>query len=59
MDKQEEIDKAYARFRAAGDRVKQCPVVAQGGRGIEVAYSEAYQVLVRLGVEPQLKGKYR
>lgn len=28
-------------------------------RGVEANYGEAYQKLVRLGVRPQLKGKYR
>jgi hypothetical protein len=35
------------------------PTVAQGAIRAETEYAEAYQELVRVGLEPQLKTKYR
>ena len=55
----ESVEAAQAEFRRQSDRVKKCPVFAEGASGVEAAYAQAYQTLVRLGVEPQIRKKYR
>lgn len=55
----DEQDKAIAAFEAARKRVHGSPTVAQGAIRAETEYAEAYQNLVRLGLEPQLKVKHR
>lgn len=59
---EEAVEKAYRSYEAASVRLNNKGkglTMAEGGQGAESAYSSAYQALVRLGVEPQLRGKYR
>lgn len=58
MDKEDEVRRAVQELDAALGKIKN----AQSGKqnfGLEAQYGQAYQRLVRLGVRPQLKGKYR
>jgi hypothetical protein len=58
MDKDDEIRAAEQELAAALKRIKE----AKAGKmnfGYEATYGQAYQRLVRLGVRPQLRGKYR
>lgn len=55
----DEIEKAQAEFRRQSERLRKMPTMAEGGSGVESAYSAAYQALVRLGVAPQLRKKHR
>lgn len=59
MEKNEQIEAAYAELRRCGDRLKKQLTAANGATAAETEYATAYQVLVRLGAEPQLKRKYR
>lgn len=56
-DKNEAIERAWANFRAARKRLDGAS--GKSASGVEAQYGEAYQALVRLGAQPQLKGKYR
>lgn len=54
----DEIERAWRDFRSASEKIKK----QQGGnsaQGIEKEYAQAYQQLVKLGVAPQLRSKYR
>lgn len=51
----EETIKAIAEFDAAAKKLN----VAGKVQGVENRYAAAYQALVRLGVRPQLRRKYR
>jgi hypothetical protein len=53
----EEQDKAVRAFAAASKRLSGSSGKSAGG--IEAGYGEAYQALVRLGIAPQIKAKYR
>lgn len=55
----EEQEAAVRRYEAARKTVMGQPTIAQGGKRAEVKYAEAYQGMVRAGVAPQLKRKYR
>lgn len=44
---------------AASRNVAKCLPVQSGGGGAENAYAQAYQALVRAGLRPQLRKKYR
>jgi hypothetical protein len=55
----DEIEKAEAELRRQYERLRKCPTMAEGGAGVESAYGQAYQALVRLGARPQLRKKYR
>lgn len=46
-------------FEAASKRVKQGLTMRAGGSAAEAAYSATYQALVRVGLRPQIRGKYR
>lgn len=59
MDNEVEIERAEAEYRRQYDRIRKGLTMAEGGQGVEGAYSQAYQTLVRLGVAPQLRKKYR
>ena len=55
--------RAVQEFVAAGDALRRMATNGMGvvskRRGAEARYSDTYQKMVRLGVAPQLKGKYR
>jgi hypothetical protein len=54
----EEQEKAVRDFNAARTALQR----STGGKtasGLEKAYSDAYQVCVRLGIMPQIRKKYR
>ena len=51
--------KAVNNFEAARKAVQGSPTVSQGAIRSETRYADAYQELVRLGLAPQLKTKYR
>jgi hypothetical protein len=55
----DEIENALRDFRAASAQVAKGQGMKGGGAGAEKAYAQAYQVLVRLGVMPQLRSRYR
>ena len=46
-------------MEAASKNVAKRLPAAMGGTGAEVQYSLAYQALVRAGLRPQMKKKYR
>ena len=48
-----------ANFEAASRKVKQQLIMKSGGGGSENDYSDSYQALVRAGLEPQLRVRYR
>lgn len=50
----DEIRKALDAFDAASKKL-----AGKGGQGVENNYAKAYQLLVRLGVRPQIQKKYR
>lgn len=56
---EENLSAAEAEFRRQSERLRKCPTVAEGGSGVESAYGQAYQALVRLGAAQQLRKKYR
>jgi hypothetical protein len=58
MDIDEEIRKAREAHDAAWAVVRKA-TPGKAGFGIEAVYGQTYQYLVRLGVKPQLKKKYR
>lgn len=53
----EDQEKAVSAFKAARKRLDGASGKSAGG--VEAAYGEAYQLMVRLGVAPQIKAKYR
>jgi hypothetical protein len=55
----DEIENALRDFRAASAKLAKCPTMRGGGQAAEKEYAEAYQRLVRLGVQRQLRSKYR
>jgi hypothetical protein len=59
---EKEIEKAWAAFNAASQAWKNSPGASSPlglRRGIEQRYAFTYQKLVRLGVMPQIRAKYR
>lgn len=46
-------------YESARKEVNKCLVTNSGGKRAEAIYADAYQRLVRLGLAPQLKRKYR
>lgn len=59
MELTEEQTKAIANYAATVKKVQSGMDARSGAAGAEVAHALAYQELVRLGLEPQLKAKYR
>ena len=59
MENKDAVEAAQAELRRQSDRLKKCPTFGEGGQGVEAAYGQAYQALVRLGAAPQLRKKYR
>lgn len=55
----EELANAESEFRTATANIMKCLPMIKGGAKHEDRYGTAYQRLVRLGVKPQLRGKYR
>lgn len=53
----DEQDRLYATYRAARKRLDGAS--GKSATGVEKAFGEAYQALVRAGLEPQLKARYR
>lgn len=53
----EVIDRALREFEAAGKALRSAP--GKAAQGAENRYGGAYQNLVRLGVRPQIRHKYR
>jgi hypothetical protein len=54
----DEARAAQSAMNAATAAIQKCPR-GKGGFGAEAAYGAAYRRLVRLGLAPQLRGKYR
>lgn len=52
-------DRLISAFNAASVAVKKSLPMKQGGSGAETQYTEAYQALVRAGLAPQIRQKYR
>jgi hypothetical protein len=54
-------DKALRAYEQALDRLPRLASSDAVSRrnGAEVVYAQAYQTLVRLGLRPQIRGKYR
>lgn len=57
-DMEDEVRQARQGYDTAFRSIKEA-IPGKPGFGIEARYGEAYQRLVRLGVAPQLKRKYR
>jgi hypothetical protein len=53
----DEQQKLISAFNAASKRLNGSS--GKSAQGIEAAYGEAYQALVKAGLAPQLKAKYR
>jgi hypothetical protein len=49
----------HRRFEAATARVHEQLHLRQGGQAAENEYSAAYQALVKAGLAPQLRARYR
>jgi len=58
-DKSDAIRAAEDRYRQATRKVEACLGMKNGGASAESSYADAYQELVKLGVCPQLRGKYK
>lgn len=54
----QEIERLESAFNAASTAIKK-QVGGKGGEGIEAKYGQAYQALVKAGVKPQIRQKYR
>lgn len=54
---QDEIDRLWATYRAVSKRLNGAS--GKSAAGVEKEYGQAYQALVRAGVAPQLKARYR
>jgi hypothetical protein len=55
----DEQEKAAREYDAARKEVEKALPTSNGGKRAEVNYADAYQRLVRAGLAPQLKRKYR
>lgn len=55
----EEQERALRDYDAASRKVQQQLTMTKGGRRAEVAYGDAYQQMVAVGIAPQIKAKYR
>lgn len=55
----DEIDRLESNMNSASSQVKKSLPMRQGGAGAEKAYGAAYQALVRAGLRPQIRAKYR
>ena len=53
----DEQEKALANYRVQRKRLDNAS--GKSASGVEAQYGEAYQALVRLGLAPQLRNKYR
>lgn len=54
---EDEIRRLNSSFEAAAKRLR--ATGGKAGQGAENAYAEAYQQLVKAGLKPQLRHKYR
>ena len=54
----DDIEKLKSNLNAASSNLRKV-VGGKAGDGVEKTYGQAYQALVRVGVKPQLKKKYR
>ena len=54
----ESNDRLISNINAASNNVRKI-ISGNGGDGAEKKYGQAYQDLVRVGLKPQLKKKYR
>lgn len=54
----ENIEKLHSNLNSASSNLRRV-VGGKGGEGVEKAYGQAYQALVKVGAKPQLKKKYR
>ena len=52
-------DRLLSNFEAASKKVRQALGAKQGGAAAESQYGDAYQALVRAGLAPQIRKKYR
>jgi hypothetical protein len=53
----DEKDKLFSAYRAARKRLDGAS--GKSANGVEKAYGDAYQALVRAGLAPQLRARYR
>lgn len=58
MADEDEIRRAVEAHGKALAKVREA-IPGKPGFGVEAVYGQTYQYLVRLGVKPQLKAKYR
>lgn len=58
MSKDDEIMATELEFSAATASIRKA-IGGKGGFGTEAKYGDAYQHLVRLGIKPQIRRKYR
>jgi hypothetical protein len=54
----ENVDRLVSDFNSASTAIKK-QVGGKGGEGTEAKYGQAYQALVKAGVRPQIRKKYR
>ena len=54
----DDVEKLKSNLNAASSNLRRV-VGGKAGDGVEKTYGQAYQALVRVGVKPQLKKKYR
>jgi hypothetical protein len=52
------VERLQSDFNAASTAIKK-QVGGKGGEGTEAKYGQAYQALVKAGVKPQIRQKYR
>lgn len=55
---QEDNERLISNFNAATSSLKKI-AGGKAGEGIEKVYGQAYQQLVKVGIKPQLRKKYR
>lgn len=53
-----DVERLVSDFNAMSTAIKK-QVGGKGGEGVEAKYGQAYQALVKAGVKPQLRAKYR
>ena len=55
---QETGEKLFSNFNAASTNIRRS-IGGKAGEGAEKVYGQAYQALVKVGLKPQLRKKYR
>lgn len=52
-------EQAISNYNKALAKIRKCPTVAQGGARAELEYANAGQQLIALGIDRQIRKKYR